>query len=170
MRINGITFVGSRTDARPAMAAFLRDVLGLATAAPAEGMDADVFQLPDGSSFAVAPGVPPEEDDRTIGFSVDDIDAARARLVGAGVWVDPEVSVNERFRYLHFRAPDGHLYELVEERSTAGEGDPPPWRRLARRRNRGNARADGGSGWARRAGVVPLRAPRSSCCGPRRGC
>ena len=116
MRITGITFVGSRTDARPAMAQFLREVLGLSPAAPTAGMDADVFDLPDGSSFAVARGVPPDEDDRTVGFSVDDLDQARAALEAAGVWVDDEVSVNERFRYLHFRAPDGHLYELVEGR------------------------------------------------------
>jgi catechol 2,3-dioxygenase-like lactoylglutathione lyase family enzyme len=116
MRITGITFVGTRTDARPAMAEFLRDVLGLSPAEPAAGMDADVFDLPDGSSFAVAPGVAPDGDDRTVGFSVADIDEARTALEAAGVWVDPEIAVNERFRYLHFRAPDGHLYELVEER------------------------------------------------------
>ena len=28
-----------------------------------------------------------------------------------------EVATNERFRYMHFRAPDGRLYELVEVRS-----------------------------------------------------
>ena len=116
MRINGITFVGTRTDARPAMAEFVRDVLGLSPAPPAEGMEADVFDLPDGSSFAVTPGVPHGEEDRTIGFSVDDIDEARAALDASGVWVDDEVAENERYRYLHFRAPDGHLYELVEER------------------------------------------------------
>jgi glyoxylase I family protein len=115
MQITGITFVGTRTDARPAMAEFLRDVLGLAPVPPTGGMDAEVFDLPDGSSFAVTSGVPPDEDDRTIGFSVDDIEAARQALEAAGVWTDDEVSTNDRFRYLHFRAPDGHLYELVEE-------------------------------------------------------
>ena len=33
-----------------------------------------------------------------------------------GVWVDEEVAENDRYLYLHFRAPDGRLYELVEER------------------------------------------------------
>jgi glyoxylase I family protein len=116
MKINGITFVGTRTDARPAMAEFVREVLGLSPAQPAGGMDADVFDLPDGSSFAVAPGVPPDEEDRTVGFAVADIEEARRDLDAAGVWVDDEIAVNERYRYLHFRAPDGHLYELVEER------------------------------------------------------
>ena len=72
--------------------------------------------MPDGSSFAVTPGVAPTEDDRTVGFLVDDLDDARRELVTTGVEVDEEISTNARFRYLHFRAPDGHLYELLEER------------------------------------------------------
>jgi glyoxylase I family protein len=114
MRITGITFVGTRTGARPEMAAFLRDVLGLAPAAPTAGMDAEVFDLPDGSSFAVT-SAGPDDDPRTIGLSVDDIDEAWARLRAAGVATDDAVTTNDRFRYLHFRAPDGQLYELVEE-------------------------------------------------------
>jgi len=116
MRVTGITFVGTRTGARPAMSDFLRDVLGLSHSEPTAGMDADVFDLPDGSSFAVASVISPDEPERTVGFSVDDIDSARSALEAAGVWVDDEVSENERFLYLHFRAPDGRLYELVQER------------------------------------------------------
>lgn len=117
MRITGITFVGTRTDARPAMARFVRDVLGLAASPAVDGMDADLFVMADGSTFAVTPGVAPSEDDRTIGFRVDDLDDARLVLLASGVEVDDEISTNARFRYLHFRAPDGHLYELVEELS-----------------------------------------------------
>jgi len=114
MRILGITFIGTRTDARPAMTAFLKDVLGL-TAAPAiEGMDADLFTMPNGSSFAVTPGVAAEEDDRTVGFLVDDLDEARRVLEVSGAEIDDEISVTSELRYLHFRAPDGHLYELIE--------------------------------------------------------
>jgi glyoxylase I family protein len=119
MRITGITFVGTRTGARPAMAAFARDVLGLTSAPAVDGMDADLFSLADGSTLAVTPGADQEaEDDRTVGFLVDDLDAAHRELVDSGVEVDAEISGNARFRYLHFRAPDGRLYELVEERSS----------------------------------------------------
>jgi glyoxylase I family protein len=52
--------------------------------------------------------------ERTVGFLVDDLDAAVEELRAAGIETDDEVSVNERWRYLHFRAPDGQLYELVE--------------------------------------------------------
>jgi len=116
MRITGITFVGTRTDARPAMTRFVREVLGLTSAPAVDGMDADLFSMPDGSSFAVTPGVDPTEDDRTVGFLVDDLDDARRELESAGIEVDDEISANAAFRYLHFRAPDGHLYELVEKR------------------------------------------------------
>jgi catechol 2,3-dioxygenase-like lactoylglutathione lyase family enzyme len=122
MRITGITFVGTRTGARPAMTTFVREVLGLAPVTAVDGMDADLFALPDGSSFAVASSVPPDEDDRTVGFLVDDLDDARRVLLASGVEVDDEISANERFRYLHFRAPDGHLYELVEDRRTSSGG------------------------------------------------
>jgi catechol 2,3-dioxygenase-like lactoylglutathione lyase family enzyme len=64
----------------------------------------------------VTPGAAPTEDDRTVGFLVDDLDDARRVLLAAGVAVDEEIATNARFRYLHFRAPDGHLYELLEER------------------------------------------------------
>ena len=95
----------------------MREVLGLTAVPAVEGMDADLFSMPDGSSFAVTPGVAPTEDDRTVGFLVDDLDDARRVLLAAGVEVDEEISTNARFRYLHFRAPDGHLYELVEARA-----------------------------------------------------
>jgi len=39
---------------------------------------------------------------------------ALAELRVAGVWTD-EAAENERYRYAHFRPPDGQLYELVEE-------------------------------------------------------
>jgi len=112
MQIEGITFVGTRTAARSEMASFVRDVLGL-TPAHVEGMEADLFDLPDDTSFAVTSG----GDERTVGFLVADIDAAAAELRAAGVVTDDDVAGNDRYRYLHFRAPDGRLYELVERRT-----------------------------------------------------
>lgn len=111
MQIQGITFVGTRTAARPEMVRFVRDVLGLRPAS-AEGIDADLFELPDGSAFAVASAAEPG-DERTVGFLVDDLDLAAAELRAHGVETD-EIATNDRYRYLHLRAPDGQLYELVE--------------------------------------------------------
>ncbi|HSC90873.1 MAG TPA: hypothetical protein VLB86_04380 [Gaiellaceae bacterium] len=114
MKLLGLVFAGSATDRRPELARFCEGVLGLVPA-PVPGVDADVFSLPDGSRFAVAGPRELGETSRTIGFLVVDLDEAVAELQAAGVEVD-EPAANELYRYAHFRAPDGKLYELVAER------------------------------------------------------
>ncbi len=114
MEVLGLVFAGSATDRRAEMARFVTDVLGLAPA-PTGGVSADMFALPDGSFFAVAGPREMGETSRTIGFLVADLEAAVADLRAAGVAVD-EPAANDRHRYVHFRAPDGKLYELVETR------------------------------------------------------
>jgi glyoxylase I family protein len=113
VRTIGLVFVGTRTHARTEMTGFLRDVLGLVPGELA-GVDADMFELPDGSSFVVA-ATDDAAGERTVGFLVEDVTAAVAELRAAGIDAD-DVAANERFRYAHFRAPDGNLYELVEIR------------------------------------------------------
>lgn len=112
MHIHGIVFVGTRTAAEPEMAGFARDVLGLRPR-PIEGIDGTFFDLPDGGSFAVVGTSGADQPERTVGFQVDDIETAVAELRAAGIPTD-DVSATELHRYVHFRAPDGHLYELVE--------------------------------------------------------
>ncbi len=116
VEVRGLAFVGTRTSAADAMTAFARDVLGLA---PRDGVDsaggAAYFDLPDGSSFAVQATDEHEPAERTVGFGVDDLDAAVARLRDAGVETD-DVSESDVQRWVHFRAPDGRLYELVQPR------------------------------------------------------
>jgi catechol 2,3-dioxygenase-like lactoylglutathione lyase family enzyme len=115
MEILGLTFVASHTDAHAAMVRFGQDVLGL-TPRRVEGMDATVFDLPDGTTFGVNEIDPGDTAERTVGFRVADVETAAAELRAAGLETDDEISVNDRYRYLHFRAPDGRLYELVEHR------------------------------------------------------
>ena len=116
MRITGITFVGTRTDVRPAMSRFVREVLGLTAAPAVDGMDADLFV---DARRLVVRGDARRRADR--GRPHGRVPRGRPRrrrrvLLASGVEVDEEISTNARFRYLHFRAPDGHLYELLEER------------------------------------------------------
>jgi glyoxylase I family protein len=118
MRILGLTFAGSSTPDRAPMVALLRDTLSM-TSASVDGVEADLFELPDGSTFAVASPEGMGDTVRSIGFLVDDLDAAAAVLRDAGVPVGP-VGENARDRYLHFRAPDHQLYELVERKSSPG--------------------------------------------------
>jgi glyoxylase I family protein len=101
------------------MAALVRDVLGLPSV-PVEGSGHDFFALPDGSTFAVGPFDGASGDGRVVGFLVDDLDQAAAELRAADVPTDDEVSVNAKYRYAHFRAPDGHVYELVEQNEPPG--------------------------------------------------
>lgn len=115
MEILGLVFAGSATPHRAAMAQLADDVLGLARVDD-PGTDADMFDLPDGSRFAVADEREPGGGtSRTIGFLVADLDDAVAELRGAGVDVD-EPAETDRQRYAHFVGPDGELYELVQER------------------------------------------------------
>ena len=121
MHIRGLVFAGAFTDRRGEMTAFVETVLGLARA-PHASEFADMFQLADGTRFAVAD----ERDDRpgtsrTVGFLVDDVPSAREELISAGAEVD-DPQENERHRYVHFVAPDGEIYELVEE---LGSGPTP---------------------------------------------
>lgn len=116
MNIRGIVFAGTATPARVQMAAFAQDVLGM-TPASVAGVEADLFDLPDGSAFAVAAPQGMGATDRSVGFLVDDIELAVQELRAAGAEVDQDISGNARERYVHFRAPDGQLYELVERPS-----------------------------------------------------
>ncbi|MCU1398366.1 MAG: protein of unknown function, putative Glyoxalase/bleomycin domain [Acidimicrobiales bacterium] len=124
MEILGLVFAGTATDRRTAMSDFVERTLGLRRAAGYDG-DASMFELPDGSRFAVHH----EYDDRpgttrTIGFLVADVDVACRELMAAGIAID-EPQENELHRYVHFTAPDGELYELVEV-LRPGSSDPTP--------------------------------------------
>jgi glyoxylase I family protein len=113
----GLVFVGTHTDAPHAMRRFVEDVLGLEPV-PIHGTDADVFDLGGGAALAVVAADPGEPLERTVGLLVDDLEAVIGRLHAAGVETDG-IHENERWRYTHFRPPDGRLYELVEERVRA---------------------------------------------------
>jgi hypothetical protein len=115
MRILALTFAGTSTSHRTQMVSFLRDTMSIAEVQVA-GIEANVFELPDGSTFAVASPGGMGETGRSIGFLVEDLDVAVAELRAAGVTVG-EISENARDRYAHFRAPDGQLYELVERKN-----------------------------------------------------
>ena len=112
VRILGVCFAGTSTADRHRMTQFVTDVLGLPRR-HVEGEEADVFELPDGSSFAVASPGGMGDSARSLGFLVTSLDEAVADLNAAGIATDEPTS-NDLERYVHFTAPDGHLYELVE--------------------------------------------------------
>ncbi|MCW2814237.1 MAG: protein of unknown function, putative Glyoxalase/bleomycin domain [Nocardioides sp.] len=124
MRVLGICFAGTSTAQRGPMAAFVGSVLGL-EARELDGVEADLFELRDGSTFAVASPQGMGDSERSLGFLVADLDEAVAELAAAGVTTD-EPHDNGVERYVHFTAPDGHLYELVERRTAPGGRTPGP--------------------------------------------
>jgi catechol 2,3-dioxygenase-like lactoylglutathione lyase family enzyme len=113
MKILGIGFAGTSATARDAMTDFMSSVLGL-TRTTVDGIDADLFVLPDGNVFAVSSPGDMGATDRSLGFLVEDLDIALAELRALGIDVDEAPAVNALFRYAHFVAPDGHHYELVQ--------------------------------------------------------
>ena len=113
MQVLGLVFAGTATPQRAAMTAFVTDVLGLRLAS-SDPDYAELFTLPDGSGFGVSDEREPGGGtSRTIGFLVADVDDAVAELRAAGVDVD-DPDTNDDYRYAHFTAPDGGLYELVQ--------------------------------------------------------
>jgi catechol 2,3-dioxygenase-like lactoylglutathione lyase family enzyme len=112
VQVRGVIFIGTATAQRHGMGGFVRDVLGF-TPLDRPDMEADTFRLEDGTCFAIASpgGMGPTE--RSIGFLVDDLKSAVVELRSAGCPVD-EIATNLAERYVHFIAPDGQTYELIE--------------------------------------------------------
>ncbi len=115
MRIRGIVWAGTCTDQFHPMVAFARDTLGLPVVDEADGMT--VHELPDGGQFEVFDAAgdagAPYFDAPVVGFLVDDVAAGAAELEAAGVeLLGPVVDLGAS-AWAHFRAPDGHVYELA---------------------------------------------------------
>jgi catechol 2,3-dioxygenase-like lactoylglutathione lyase family enzyme len=112
VRVQGLVFAGIETPDPPALAGFLADVLGVEA-----GEEGGVFtlQLPGGDAVAVVePGHLAPPSDTVLGFLVGDLDAAVAELESRGVPKKGPLLMSTVFRWQHFRAPDGRIFELVE--------------------------------------------------------
>jgi predicted enzyme related to lactoylglutathione lyase len=116
MRVLGVVWVGTRTDAFDETFAFFRDLLGV----PMEllGPDFGFSRLPDTSQFEVFGPADAEHYHFSTGpvpeFLVDDLREAVAELREAGVEIlgAPHVDADGK-GWLHFRAPDGNVYGLT---------------------------------------------------------
>lgn len=121
MQVLNVRWVGVPTDAYRSMAAFLSDVLGLEESFSDE-LTAE-FRTVEGDAVQImAPGDPyydffiAEARGPVPLFEVDDVAAARAELVAAGVEIVGEQGRDREWTWIHFRAPDGNLYELASRR------------------------------------------------------
>ena len=118
MDVTSLVWVGTRTSAFTATRDFFKDVMGLG--AILDETDFAIFELPDGSSMEVFG--PSSEYNRHLthpvaGFRVTDLDKAVRELEAAGTEIVLPVQDGEDRAWLHFRAPDGFVYELVQSTS-----------------------------------------------------
>jgi catechol 2,3-dioxygenase-like lactoylglutathione lyase family enzyme len=125
VKILKLAWVGTRTDADTATVAFFRDVLGLAPAELAPGFW--LMTLPDGSKVEVfGPASPVNQHFTTgpvAGFLVDDVAAATVELRSAGVEILLESGVDPSGNaWVHFRAPDGNVYEFTQDPGVSRPG------------------------------------------------
>jgi catechol 2,3-dioxygenase-like lactoylglutathione lyase family enzyme len=120
VRVRGIRWLGVRTPRIVEMREFAGEVLGMRLDRATE--DFAELRTADGSRFELfgsdeAAGGPETFAANPVvaGFLVDDIEAARAELAATpGVEVLGEIqSLDSGYAWQHFRAPDGHVYELT---------------------------------------------------------
>jgi catechol 2,3-dioxygenase-like lactoylglutathione lyase family enzyme len=119
MRLLSLVWVGTRTPEYAATVAFFSDVLGLSVHSTEP--DFTVLEVPDGATVEVFG--PASQYNRHLthpvaGFSVADLDGASAELQAADVEIVLPMQKGESRSWLHFRAPDGFVYELVEDDSS----------------------------------------------------
>jgi len=122
MKVLGLVWLGTRTERFDDMATFLESTMGLTLAESVDGYreyklpNADVVELfgPDDAEkthFTTGP---------VAGFLVSDIATAGDELRRAGVELIGDLHRTGTYAWQHFRAPDGNVYELVEDRSKLG--------------------------------------------------
>lgn len=115
MKVKGIVWLGTRTDRFEQMNDFCRDLLGMSQKFLEPGFA--VYELPNGDLFEVFGSDRSENEFMThpvAGFLVDDIVAARAELEAKGIeFLGPIEGDTEDYKWTHFRAPDGFVYELT---------------------------------------------------------
>ncbi|MFI5392278.1 MAG: VOC family protein [Myxococcota bacterium] len=118
MNVRNVRWVGVATPRYPEMTKLFREVMGLRVSF--EEPTTVEFSTSEGDAIQImAPGDPYFDffREHALGpvplFEVDDVLAARTELREAGIDVVGELSRDARWEWIHFRAPDGHLYELA---------------------------------------------------------
>ena len=115
MNVKGIVWLGTRTERFDQMTEFCRIVLGLSQRSSEPGFA--VFEMPNGDLFEVFGSDQSMNEFMThpvAGFLVDDIAAARAEMEERGIqFIGPIHGDTDDYKWTHFRAPDGFVYELT---------------------------------------------------------
>lgn len=114
MRVLGIVWTGVQTANFDAMATFVEGLMG--APAPRQEPGFRLWSFPDGDIIELYAegGKPTFGTAPVVGFRVDDLEAGRRRLEELGAEIVGGYGPNEDgYASIHFRAPDGNVYELT---------------------------------------------------------
>jgi len=118
VEVEGLGWLGIRTERFEETARFFREVMGLEETR--RERDVVGFAFPDGAEMEVWR---PEDEFHSffgagpvVGLRVGDVEAARAAMEAAGVAFLGPVQRSERAVWSHFRGPDGNVYEIIARR------------------------------------------------------
>lgn len=121
MIARGLVWLGVPTDRYQETVDFFRDVLGCTM--EFEEHATTELSFADGDRVQVfGPGHRYHDFYRELTngvvllIEVDDVDTAREEIVRAGVEIVGGTEQDAGWRWIHVRAPDGHLYELASRR------------------------------------------------------
>jgi hypothetical protein len=112
MRVKGIVWLGTRTERFDEMRKFFLEITGVV---PRDDPGLAVFDLASGDRIEVLDPAVAESymAAPVVGFLVDDVGAARAELESRGIEFLGPIQTGAGSSWAHFRAPDGHVYELT---------------------------------------------------------
>jgi predicted enzyme related to lactoylglutathione lyase len=114
MKVQGIVWMGVQTEHHEATSAMFRSLFDEPPSIDEPGFALWSLSNGDLVELFAAGTKPPFEAAPVVGFQVDDLEAAQRRIEAAGGVVIGGYGPNETgYASLHFRAPDGNIYELV---------------------------------------------------------
>ena len=122
MKVKGLSWVGVGTDDYDRTLRFFTEVLGLEVAASGD-RQAILHVGEDGQQLEIFGRAGPGKElnsPPTVAFEVDDVPAARAELIAAGIETIGEIGRWNGFEWQYFRSPDGHVFEVKKT-------PPPGW-------------------------------------------
>jgi hypothetical protein len=122
MRVLRLCWLGIPAEQYEPMVRLLRDIMGLRV--EFEQPTTMELSLSSGDRVQVfAPGDPyfaffSEQASGPVAlFEVDDVQGAESELIAAGIEVVGPIERDSSWQWLHFRGPDGNLYELASRRA-----------------------------------------------------
>jgi len=117
VQIIKLAWVGTRTNNFQQTVEFFRDILGLQP--DFDLPEFRVLKLPDGSKVEIfGSGSEMNRHFTTgpvVGFLVDNVNAAASELRARGIEILHEVEDESGNAWVHFRAPDGNIYEFTQD-------------------------------------------------------